>query len=104
MKAKIPITSHLNKKQKEELEKYIRDSSHTICQKHARNFFRRYFKLFCVVLNQKYGFGAKRLSDILSELSVLIEEGEKDEVFWEHIDMLIIDKLGMDLLKEKAEG
>lgn len=61
---------------------------------------RREYKLVCVVLHELYGFGAGRLSAVLNRLSSLSAEHDEDEIFWEHIDRVVIRELGIPFEKE----
>ena len=47
---------------------------------------RRYLKLTMIALNRSYGFGARRLSGLLKEITELSETYDTDEVFWTHAD------------------
>lgn len=31
----------------------------------------------------------------------LIQESEKDEIFWEHLDRVVVDEIGMNFEREK---
>ena len=64
---------------------------------------RRMFKLFCLVLNDLYGFGRERLGRTLAGVSDLSAEHEKDEVFWTHVDRVVIDQMGMQFDRELWE-
>ena len=60
---------------------------------------RRYFKIVCVVLH-KHGYGKNRLNQIIGEIGELAAQAENDEIFWEHIDKLLIDQMGINFDKE----
>jgi hypothetical protein len=61
---------------------------------------RRWFKLLCVALYQRYDFGPQRLGKVIDEISRLSDEQKDDPVFWEHVDRLLVDQLGMNFDKE----
>ena len=63
---------------------------------------RRYFKIVCVVLH-KHGYGKNRLNQIIGEIGKLAAQAENDEIFWEHIDKLLIDKIKIDFERENYE-
>lgn len=52
----------------------------------------RIFKLWLFSLNQIYGFGAKRLNRILSEVNAQAAEAYETPELWYYIDEIIIDK------------
>lgn len=68
-------------------------------QRQARHLMRRMFKLFCMALNERYGFGRYRLSSVLQYVGDVAKEREHDEVFWTHVDERM-KQLGMDLQPE----
>ena len=63
----------------------------------------RIFKLMCVVLNEMDGYGKVRLSQRIAEVEKLCQEGSKDEVFWYHIDKVVIDQIGMGFDRENYD-
>lgn len=64
---------------------------------------RRIFKLFCVALNQQYGFGKIRSTRLISKVAELIEQSKTDEIFWYHIDKKVIDDIGILFDREDYE-
>lgn len=54
-------------------------------------------------LNEMYGFGKRRLECVLGQISDLAAEHERDEVYWAHIDRVVIDGLGMEFAREAEE-
>ena len=61
MKARISPMNKLSKKEKDELNTYVRQLGYKIYQDESEGLFRRYCKLTAVALNRKFGFGAIRL-------------------------------------------
>lgn len=61
---------------------------------------RRWYKLLCAALNQSFGFGAQRLDRLMDEINLLSDEKKDDPVFWEHVDTLLIDQVGMAFDRE----
>ena len=57
MKVRLSVWDSLTKKQKEEIDKYIKTRGVEVCQEEAEGNFRRYYKLLAVSLNKKFGFG-----------------------------------------------
>ncbi|MCK9577725.1 MAG: hypothetical protein M0R51_17595 [Clostridia bacterium] len=63
---------------------------------------RRLFKIVCVVLHN-HGYGTNRLNQIIGEIGELAEQAKSDEIFWEHTDKLLIDKIKIDFERENYE-
>lgn len=61
---------------------------------------RRWIKLVCVVLHEKFGFGHDRIADFLGAVTKCSEDQEHDEAFWFHIDAVIRDELKLDFEPE----
>lgn len=99
MKARIPIS----KKQKE----YLRNEAQIVIQeeveKQRNDFTRKLFKLMCYVLNEKHGFGKMRLSHLINDIGELVEESDTDEIFWEHLDRHIIDRMGLPFDRDYSD-
>lgn len=93
MKARMPMPT----KQKALIRQEIRRE----LDRQEQQRVRREYKLLCVVLHELYGFGAGRLSAVLNRLSSLSAEHDADEIFWEHIDRVVIRELGIPFEEEK---
>lgn len=93
MKARMPMPT----KQKALIRQEIRRE----LDRQEQQRVRREYKLVCVVLHELYGFGAGRLSAVLNRLSSLSAEHDADEIFWEHIDRVVIRELGIPFEEEK---
>ncbi|QNK41841.1 hypothetical protein [Caproicibacter fermentans] len=61
---------------------------------------RRWFKLLCAVLHNDFGFGAGRLDAVIDGISRLSDDQKGDPIFWEHMDRLLIDQLGIKFDRE----
>lgn len=95
MKARLPINSKLKQQVRREVAKEY--------ERQGQEATRRIFKLFCIALNEKYGFGKNRLLSTLQEVERLSVESQQDEVFWTHVDKVVIDQLGVNFEKENYE-
>lgn len=94
MKARIKPADRLTRKEKEIIDAYlIAEREHVM---------RRFFKLACLSLNTKHGFGLKRGLDFMDEIGTLAAEHEHDEVFWYHVDREL-EKIGYDFDSENYE-
>ena len=63
---------------------------------------RRHIKLFCVALNEEFGFGKDRLLRLIQKYGDLGAERKDDEIFWSHIDRKL-EQIGLDFPKEDYE-
>ncbi len=71
--------------------------------KQSLDMANRLAKLFCAALNTKFGFGYERLNRLLAEVNSYPDLRKQDEVFWSHIDILVIEKIGLGLPRENYE-
>lgn len=101
MKAHMPAKSRLTKKQIQVATQFADELTAEKCQKAQRDMIRRWLKLVCVSLHQEFGFGPQRLIRMVAAITELSGEAEKDEIYWEHIDRVAIDELGLEFIKEK---
>ncbi len=95
MKAHIPAAARLTRREKQIVREY--DSSI------QNENFLRYVKLSIVALHSAFGFGHDRAADFLGTISRLAEEAEKNEIFWKHVDDVVIDELGLPFDRENYE-
>lgn len=100
MKARLPAQSHLSNRQKA----CLREAAAQELQKQEETRMRRIFKLMCVSLHEAYGFGHDRLCNVINTISQLSSEYDHDEVFWEHVDRVVIRELGIEFEKEEIDG
>ena len=97
MKARIPAGNRFSKKQKAEIHELSRE----LVEQENKKAMRRYFKLMCYVLNRDFGFGNKRCLSVIDGISKLLSEHEHDEIFWQHLDRVIIDEMKLDFERER---
>lgn len=88
MKARVPLNNSL----KREIEREIKREQNAAT--------RRLTKLFLTTLNTNFNFGKKRLERAMNGFYQLLLEERKDEIFWEHIDRLLIDNLKLNFERE----
>ncbi|MGX8701531.1 hypothetical protein [Caproiciproducens sp.] len=93
MNCHIPVKHKVTRNQAKTLNEYL--------DTQKEQTMRRFFKLMCVALHQKYNFGHDRLAELLCEISNLSAEAENDEIFWDHIDR-VIKELKLPFDKEDA--
>lgn len=92
MKARIAIPARQKAAIQEEVRREL--------DKQEQGRIRRQYKLMCAALHELYGFGAGRLGAVLNRLSSLSAEHDRDEIFWEHIDRVVIHELGIPFEEE----
>ena len=99
MKARIPIPQ----KQRKALEVEVRAAVIKEMENQRNAMMRRFFKIMCYALNNKFGFGSKRLNTLIDAISQTALEADTDEIFWEHLDKIVIDSLGMDFERDYTD-
>ena len=90
------IQPSLQKKQLQAAESYSRQ----VVKTDQERLLRRYFKLMCYVLNRNFGFGSKRCLAVINGISRLSAEHDQDEIFWEHLDRVIVDEMKLDFERD----
>ena len=99
MRARIPAQARLSSTSR----RVIKEAAAPELDKQEMDRTRRLFKLFCLALNEQCGFGRERLSRVLASVSELSAEHDKDEVFWTHVDRVVIDQIGVQFDREDWE-
>lgn len=97
MKSRLPPSMRITVQQ----QKAIREQVEIEMVKQAEDRTRMLMKLMCYVFNREYGFGKQRLTKACTLVSNLCVDYEGDEAFWEHLDRVVIDELGMGFEREK---
>lgn len=97
MKARIPGKNQLSKRQKKAIEEYANEHF----EKEQFDYMRKLLKIMCVALNELYGFGGKRLAPLIQKISDVCEEYEHDEIYWHHVDRIVIDEMGLEFDREE---
>ena len=94
MKARVSIDKKTRQR--------INDEVKAEFDRQGQELSRGHIKLFCVALNQEFGFGKKRLLRLVQAYGDLGAERKDDEVFWSHIDRKL-EQMGLDFPKENYE-
>jgi len=100
MKVKINPLSCLSNKQQKAVNEYANERALQVYNEEASGLIRRCYKTFAVALHKKYGFGKSRLLDLMDELSDISKLRNTDDVFWHHIDDIIVDELKLGFERE----
>ena len=98
MKARIPPS----KKEQKYIEKVAAMAAKEKLQEQQHGFTRRFYKLICYTLNREFGFGKGRLMKIINSINRTLTEHRDDVMFWNHLDRVVIDELGVKLEREKV--
>lgn len=97
MKARIPVK--LKKEAMAEINRLADREYQKVKDKEIADATRRIFKTMIFALYQDFGFGRDRCAKALKSMTEIIEHSDTDEVFWEHIDRIVIDKLKLEFEK-----
>ncbi|WP_313292609.1 hypothetical protein [Faecalispora jeddahensis] len=92
MKARIPPRQLMPATSKKVVQSYIDEKEEEI--------LRRCMKLAFFALNHRFSFGAVRLGAVYDEVTALKKEAKNDPIFWEHLDRVICDEIGLDMPRE----
>ena len=96
MKARIPkISGNDRKRLLSEVEIEVKKAWEKVEEEKTIDITRRVLKTIIYTLNTEYGYGIKRISRLFNSFTKMLEESSKDEVYWEHIDRVVVDKLGL---------
>lgn len=99
MRARIKASDMLSKPAREAVEEYIlAEVNRTKNEEMAR-----FLKIICATLHKEFGFGGKRLTDLVFKSQEFMQENKGNEIFWDKIDELLIDKLGIPFSREDYE-
>ena len=93
MKARIP--HYRTAAEKRAIKQEIYAEWNKIQQHETRKMAERCLKVFLFVLNRDHHFGKKRANEFYTTCGELLKEADTNEVFWEQIDRVVIDVLGI---------
>ena len=101
MNVKISAKQRLTQREQKELDKYIFDKAMEIYNGESMGLMRRCYKAIAVALNQQFGFGKNRLIKLFDGTSDIAKMREKDEIFWQHVDNVVIKQIGLPFEREE---
>ena len=101
MKVRFNPISQMSKKEQKELNEYMAQRAKKIYDEESTGLIRRCYKTFAVALHRKFGFGKKRLKEIMDELSDISKLRSTDDVFWKHMDDIIINEIKLKFDREE---
>jgi hypothetical protein len=94
LKARIPVK--LKKEAMAEINRLADREYQKVKDKEIADATRRIFKTIVFALHKDFGFGRDRCAKALKSMTEIVEHSDTDEVFWEHIDRVVIDKLKLE--------
>ena len=96
MKARIPkISGNDRKRMLSEVEIEVKKAWEKVEEEKTIDITRRVLKTIIYKLNTEYGYGIKRITRLFNSFTKLLENSNNDEVYWEHIDRVVVEKLGL---------
>ena len=96
MKARIPkISGNDRKRMLSEVEIEVKKAWEKVEEEKTIDITRRVLKTIIYTLNTEYGYGIKRISRLFNSFTKMLENSNNDEVYWEHIDRVVVEKLGL---------
>jgi hypothetical protein len=104
MNVKISARQRLTQREQKELDKYIFDKAMEIYNGESMGLMRRCYKTIAVALNEQFGFGKNRLIKLFDGTSDIAKMREKDEIFWQHVDNVVIKQIGLPFEREEYSG
>lgn len=97
LKARIPVK--LKREAMAEINRLADREYQKVKDEEIADATRRIFKTIVFALHKDFGFGRDRCAKALKSMTEIIEHSDTDEVFWEHIDRVVIDKLKLEFDK-----
>ena len=97
LKARIPVK--LKKEAMAEINRLADREYQKVKDKEIADATRRIFKTIVFALHKDFGFGRDRCAKALKSMTEIVEHSDTDEVFWEHIDRVVIDRLKLEFDK-----
>lgn len=91
MKARTPYFR--TAKEKRMIRDEVKAEWRKVEAEELRKMAERCLKINLFVLNRDFHFGKKRANDFYKACGELLAGSGEDEVFWEHIDRVVIDQL-----------
>jgi hypothetical protein len=99
VKARIKPKHIFSKHIREAADEYVREE----VDKAKRDELYRFLKVFFVTLNEDFKFGHDRLMKLLLKAEKLMLDNQGNEILWDKVDELLIDRLGLPFDREDYE-
>ena len=89
MRARIPVTCAQQRRIHDQMVLEYRK----VADQEREDVTRRIIKTMIYCLNKEFGFGVGRCARAFNAFAEHLERSRDDEVFWEHIDRVVIDQM-----------
>lgn len=99
MKARIPLTANQQKRIHDEMLREYQK----VAEVERNDITRRVCKTMIYILNRYFGFGLKRCAKVFNAFAEHIANSSGDEVYWEHIDRVVIDQMGLPFERDYTD-
>lgn len=99
MKVRIPPTA----KQKRAIRDEMIREYHKIAEEEREDMTRRICKTILFILNRDFDFGRKRCTRLFNAFADHLDCQPEDEVYWEHIDRVVIDQMGLPFARDYTD-
>ena len=100
MKARVPqLSKRQEKLARQEIDLLVEKAWREKEDQVSVDLTRRILKTLCRVLYTEFGWGRTRLIRLINAFTKCMEESDTDEVYWEHTDRIVMDRLGLDFKK-----
>lgn len=99
MKARIPVTCAQQKRIHDEM---VREYG-KVAEQERKDMTRRICKTMLFIMNRDFGFGLKRCARLFNAFAEHLEHSSEDEVYWEHIDRVVIDQMGLPFERDYTD-
>lgn len=99
MKARIKPKDIFSKQTRKAVDQYVLEE----VDRTKKEEFTRFLKVIFVALNENFNFGHDRLLKLLKVSEKMLFENQGNEILWDKIDELLIDRLGLPFDREDYE-
>jgi hypothetical protein len=99
MKARLPLTCAQQKRIHDDM---VREYG-KVAEKEREDMTRRIIKAMLYILNTEFGWGVKRLTRLFNVFAKHINYSADDLVYWEHIDRVVIDQMGLPFERDYTD-
>lgn len=99
MNARIPISCAQKRRIHDEMVLEYRK----VAAQERDDIARRIIKTMIFCLNKEFGFGVGRCARAFNAFAEHIDSAKDDEVYWEHIDRVVIDQMGLPFERDYTD-
>lgn len=99
MKARIPVTNSQKRLIHDEMVREYQK----VAEQEREDMTRRICKTMIFCLNKEFGFGLKRCARVFNAFAEHLYHSHEDEVFWEHIDRVVIDQMKLPFERDYTD-